>query len=1045
MRSINLSHAGCDGADDETMEQKSVSDKTDEVTRESVSSFEALVHHFHPSYIAQGGSNVVAPNIIGCNVGNLNISISTGQESNCDTADTLQPQRDRVAECQQELKAALRRDYSHFFEGMVAKTDKVSLNKIYTELYVTEGGSGEVNQEHEVRQIETASRIHVAQEKSIHCNHLFVPQPGRENRVRTVITRGVAGIGKTVSVKKFTLDWAEGKENTNLDFVFPLSFRDLNLMKEKTLSLVDLLSEIFPQTKNTGIFVNGKNKMLFILDGLDESRLSLDFHENELMSDVTQETKVDVLLTNLIRGKLLPWALVWITSRPVASSQIPLEHIDLVTEVRGFNNPQKDEYFRKKISDKSLADRVIKHVKSCRSLHIMCHIPVFCWMAASVLEKKLETNDGKDMPRNLTQMYIHFLSLYADDMEKRPLGRRGSKIDYLRNNIMSLGELAFKELEKGHLIFYESDLNQNGIDVMEASMFSGVYTEIFSEELTLGKEKMFCFVHLSIQEFFAALYVYLRFHNDNFNVLIKKSSSSRRFPFRPASELILYKEAVEKALRCKNGHFDIFLRFLLGLSLESNQTLLKRLMTSNKPNQKTRTEIIKHLKDKIRANPSPDRCLNLFHCLNELNDRSLVDEIQNYLRPDHLNRAKLSAAQWATLVFVLLTSEEELSVFELSSYTRSEEGLLRLLPVMKTAQAANVNACNLTVTCCANLANGISLSQLRELDLGNNNLTDEGIKRLSGGLRSSKLETLRLRSCSLTEPSSGVLAKVISSASCCLKVLDLSDNDLLDVGVGKLCGGLGSPHCKLEILILSLCRLTEESCIFLAAALNSSGLRELDLSYNHPGHSGLQLLSALRDDPRCSVEELRVEECGESRIQPGPKKYTKKLTLDPNTAHRDLSLSEGNRKATRWTEQPYPDHPERFEFWRQVLCTEGLTGRCYWETEWSGRAFIGVAYRRMSRKGEGHDSWLGKNESSWGLNCNSSGYRTWHRGMETAVAIQLVSNRVGVFLDWPAGKLSFFQVSGGELTLLHSFHATFTEPVYPGFRLGWVDSTVYLC
>ncbi|XP_036936202.1 NACHT, LRR and PYD domains-containing protein 3-like isoform X3 [Acanthopagrus latus] len=1040
MRSINLSHAGCDGADDETMEQKSVSDKTDEVTRESVSSFEALVHHFHPSYIAQGGSNVVAPNIIGCNVGNLNISISTGQESNCDTADTLQPQRDRVAECQQELKAALRRDYSHFFEGMVAKTDKVSLNKIYTELYVTEGGSGEVNQEHEVRQIETASRIHVAQEKSIHCNHLFVPQPGRENRVRTVITRGVAGIGKTVSVKKFTLDWAEGKENTNLDFVFPLSFRDLNLMKEKTLSLVDLLSEIFPQTKNTGIFVNGKNKMLFILDGLDESRLSLDFHENELMSDVTQETKVDVLLTNLIRGKLLPWALVWITSRPVASSQIPLEHIDLVTEVRGFNNPQKDEYFRKKISDKSLADRVIKHVKSCRSLHIMCHIPVFCWMAASVLEKKLETNDGKDMPRNLTQMYIHFLSLYADDMEKRPLGRRGSKIDYLRNNIMSLGELAFKELEKGHLIFYESDLNQNGIDVMEASMFSGVYTEIFSEELTLGKEKMFCFVHLSIQEFFAALYVYLRFHNDNFNVLIKKSSSSRRFPFRPASELILYKEAVEKALRCKNGHFDIFLRFLLGLSLESNQTLLKRLMTSNKPNQKTRTEIIKHLKDKIRANPSPDRCLNLFHCLNELNDRSLVDEIQNYLRPDHLNRAKLSAAQWATLVFVLLTSEEELSVFELSSYTRSEEGLLRLLPVMKTAQAANVNACNLTVTCCANLANGISLSQLRELDLGNNNLTDEGIKRLSGGLRSSKLETLRLRSCSLTEPSSGVLAKVISSASCCLKVLDLSDNDLLDVGVGKLCGGLGSPHCKLEILIL-----TEESCIFLAAALNSSGLRELDLSYNHPGHSGLQLLSALRDDPRCSVEELRVEECGESRIQPGPKKYTKKLTLDPNTAHRDLSLSEGNRKATRWTEQPYPDHPERFEFWRQVLCTEGLTGRCYWETEWSGRAFIGVAYRRMSRKGEGHDSWLGKNESSWGLNCNSSGYRTWHRGMETAVAIQLVSNRVGVFLDWPAGKLSFFQVSGGELTLLHSFHATFTEPVYPGFRLGWVDSTVYLC
>lgn len=573
-------------------------------------------------------------------------------------------------------------------EGMTTEANKVSLNKIYTELYITEGGSGEVNKEHEVRQIEMASRTHVTQEKSIHCNHLFVPLRGRDYSIRTVITRGVAGIGKTVSVNKFTLDWAEERENTNLEFVFPLSFRELNLMKKKTLSLVELLSVLFPETKDTGIFSNCRNKMLFILDGLDESRLSLDFDKSEIISDVTQETKIAVLLTNLIRGRLLPLALVWITSRPVASSQIPMEYIDLMTEVRGFNNPQKDEYFRRKISNESLASKVIAHVKSCRSLHIMCHIPVFCWMAASVLEKKLAMADSKDTPKTLTQMYIHFLSLYEDDMNKRLSGRRESNTDCVRNNLISLGELAFKELEKGNLIFYESDLYENGIKITQASMFSGVYTQFFNEQPTLCKQKMFCFVHLSIQEFFAALYVFLKFNDDNFNVLIKKSSSSRRFPFRDSSELILYKEAVEKALQSKDGHFDIFLRFLLGLSLESNQTQLKHLMTNNRTKPKTRTEIIKHIKEKIRASPSPDRCLNLFHCLNELNDCSLVDEIQSYLRSGSLNQADLSPAQWATLVFVLLTSDEDLSVFKLSNYTRSEEGLLRLLPVVKNARVA---------------------------------------------------------------------------------------------------------------------------------------------------------------------------------------------------------------------------------------------------------------------------------------------------------------------------------------------------------------------
>lgn len=1036
------------------MEQIHVTDETEEILK--VPSIQAAVHH--PTYTAQNGSNVVAPSINGSHITNLCININSTTQAGsvissqegpqCDRrdgCDTMQPQTVTVADCQKELKLTLKRKFSHLLEGMRSEANKTPLNQIYTELYITEGGGYEVNIEHEVRQIESTSRICVTQEKSIHCNHLFDPLPGRDRPVRTVVTRGVAGIGKTVSANKFTLDWAEETANTHLEFVFPLSFRELNLMRKKEFSLVELLGVFFPEIKDAEIFRDVKKNILFILDGLDESRLSLDFNKCEIMSDVKQPTQITVLLTNLIRGRLLPLALVWITSRPVASSQIPEEYTDLVTEVRGFNNRQKDEFFRRKISDDTLATRVIAHVKSCRSLHIMCHIPVFCWMAASVLVKKLLTEDSKDMPKTLTQMYIHFLCLYVENMKKRLPGRRESNAENVRQNLLSLGKLAFKELDKGHLIFYERDLAMNGINAAQASMFSGIYTQVFNEEMTLCEEKMFCFVHLSVQEFFAALYVFLTFHNDNVNVLVKRSSTSRRFLFRESSELILYKEAVEKALRCESGHFDIFLRFLLGLSLESNQTLLKHLMTSNRTHQKTRGEIVSHIKERIRANPSPDRCLNLFHCLNELNDHSLTKEIQSYLNSGSLSTAKLSPAQWATLVFVLLTSEEELSVFELSNYSRSDEGLLRLLPVVKTARVAKLNSCKLTVACCAALAAAVSSSQLRELDLSHNNLKDAGLMQLSASLKKNKLETLRLRSCGLTEHSSNALASLISSAKSQLKLLDLADNDLQDEGVKKLSTGVGTPHCTLETLGLSLCRVSEEGCVFLASALLSCRLTELDLSYNHPGNSGLTLLAALLEEPRCSLERLSVEQCGECRMQPGPLKYAQKLTLDPNTAHEDISLSGGNRRANRWTPQPYPDHPERFDFWVQVLCKEGLTGRCYWEAEWSGRALIGVTYRRMCRKGEGHDCWLGRNQSSWGLNCNKDGYKALHNGVSTAVTASHVSCKVGVYLDWPAGTLSFYRVSCGTLTLLHTFHTHFAEPVYPGFHLGWVDTTVYLC
>ncbi|KAM6945657.1 uncharacterized protein FYW47_017967 [Aplochiton taeniatus] len=396
-----------------------------------------------------------------------------------------------------------------------------------------------------------------------------------------------------------------------------------------------------------------------------------------------------------------------------------------------------------------------------------------------------------------------------------------------KKTIVSLGKLAFQQLEKGNLIFYESDLTECGIDVRAASVCSGVFTQIFREERGL----------------------YQRQDKDKQNVLEEPPSPSDQ------SLHSVHRVAVHKDLQSKER---------------------PRLLSFLKKNKKNVGK-----EPPSTSNPS----LHSVH-------RVAVDKA---------------------------LQKEELVVFDLKKYSRSEAGLLKLLPVLEAKAPRR--------------------------------------------------------------------------------------------------------------LLLSGCQITQKGCAFLASA---------DL--------GVKLLSDELSRTTFKLETLRVDG-GEFRFKPGFTKYACDLTLDPNTANRNLSLSEENRKVTsRGEKQPYPDHPERFDFLEQVLCREGLTGsRWYWEVERRGVVSIGVTYRGINRRGEGEDCLLGYNIKSWSLFCNDNSYSARHNKKRTLSPVYPSgSTRVGVYLDCPGGTLSFYRVSSDTLTLIHTFHSTFTEPFYPGFRVWWEGSSVSL-
>ncbi|CAI5653245.1 unnamed protein product [Oreochromis niloticus] len=1052
-----------------------------------------------------------------------------------------------VKSVKQKLKDHLQEKFTWINEG--TSDGRSRLNSVYRKLYVTQQV-----QEFGFRPHEILDHFNVPDQQSsfsqvfyqrINFSNIFKPgrihvqqQPARDKTIQRVMMKGIAGIGKTFAVQNFAVNWAEGKSNQHIDFLFVLPFRELNMLRDADYSLLQLLLHFYPEIKpleGTQQLVH--KQVLLIFDGLDESRFPLDFDGAVRIREIDQRSTVDVLLTNLIQGNLLPRALLWVTSRPAAASQIPSKYIDQMTEVQGFTEQQKESYFRKRFRTANQAEEILSRLRRMISFYFMGHIPVFCCIISEVFRKGWSDERSRSIT-TMTELYIYYLLIQTQRTRQKYAGKSSKKRSKQKEPqaqnsamLLNLSKLAFEQLQKGNIIFYEEDLTESGIDVDEASVFCGFCSEILKEERGLYKKKMFSFVHLSFQEFLAALYMYHCILTDNLSTL----KSFLDVDPTDLSFLDLQKKVVDKALQSKKGQLDLFLCFFVGFSLESNQTMLQSLLPQVKSSSDTSEEMKGYLKNFHVKDIPPERYINLFLCKFELKEERFQDDIRMYLD----SGASLSPIDCAVLSTMMQISGEVLEELDLTKSNTPFIGTEKLIQQIRNCKKAVLKSDHISSDHSSVLLSILESADscLRELHLVCfSNFIDDFLYDLFAVLQSPdcKLETLRLSGFSLDFTNCYILASILQSKQsplkvldltncmyshpkddsgyytrelkinenyedfideltlltvipsaligpicrleqfsmpgcylknkCCqvfasvlssnsqLRQLDLSCNDLQDLGAQLLSVGLGSSKCRLETLRLSCCGITQEGCVFLASALksNPSHLRELDVSYNHPGVSGVKLLLERLNDPECSLETLNVDHNEEHWVDPQLlNKYACDLTFDPNTVNENLLLSECDRKVSYTEEkQSYPDHPERFDRVKQVLCREALTGRCYWEVEWETLVYIGVAYKSLPRKGY----WdIDHSDRSWcfSINC-SDGYSFQHRFKKTFIPVPYIDSkafltrrkRLGLFLDWPAGILSFYSLSGDTKTLIHTFHTTFTEPLYPAFTVYYGTLTL---
>ncbi|XP_027480178.2 NACHT, LRR and PYD domains-containing protein 3 isoform X5 [Zalophus californianus] len=797
--------------------------------------------------------------------------------------------------------------------------ESVNLNKRYTRLRLVKEHQSQQEREHELLAIgRTSTKTLDSPMSSLNMEFLFEPDDQHSEPVHTVVFQGAAGIGKTILARKIMLDWASEKiYRDRFDYLFYIHCREVSLGTRRSLG--DLIVSCCPDP-NPPIhkIVSKPSRILFLMDGFDELQGAFDEHTEALCTNWRKVERGDILLSSLIRKRLLPEASLLITTRPVALEK--LQHLldrPRHVEILGFSEAKRKEYFFKYFSDEQQATEAFRLIQENEILFTMCFIPLVCWIVCTGLKQQMDS--GKSLAqtsKTTTAVYVFFLSSLLQSCGE-------NQKHQVSANIRGLCSLAADGIWNQKILFEECDLRNHGLQRADVSAF--LRMNLFQKEVDC--EKFYSFIHMTFQEFFAAMYYLLE--EEEQEGMRNLPWSSSKLPNRDVTVLL------ENYGKFEKGYLIFVVRFLFGLVNQERTSYLEKKL-SCKISQQIRLELLKWIKEKAEAKNlqiQPSQ-LELFYCLYEMQEEDFVRkamghfpkiEISLSTRMDHvvssfcienchsveslslrllhnspkeeedeeeeeegqhsevdhcvpldphaaythrLVNCHVTVSLWQGLFSVLSTNSLNLTELNLSDNALGDPGI-KVLCEMLQRPGCNIRRlwlgqCCLSHQCCFNISSVLSSNQkLVELDLSHNTLGDFGIRLLCVGLRHlfCNLKKLWLMNSGLTSGCCPALSSVLSTNQK-LTHLYLRGNALGDTGVKLLCEGLLHPNCKLQILELDGCGLTSHCCWDLSTLLTSNkSLRELSLGSNDLDDLGVMLLCEVLKQQGCCLKSLKLSIC----------------------------------------------------------------------------------------------------------------------------------------------------------------------------------------
>ncbi|KAM9149514.1 NACHT, LRR and PYD domains-containing protein 3-like isoform 1-T1 [Pangshura tecta] len=791
--------------------------------------------------------------------------------------DNLSP---KGSDYQKEYREHIQGEYQKIEDRNARMGEHVNLDQRYTELLIIKEYRQREEKEHEII---TRGRKHtelMAHQTSLaKINVLF--DPGRNQQItKTVVLQGAAGIGKTMTARKIMLDWAAGKlYQKKFDYVFYINCRKINLVTVEQ-SMADLVLDNCPNGKGPIKEIFEKpEKLLFLIDGFDELNSGLDMEEDSLWSDPFEKKPVKIILCSLLRKKVLQKSFLLITTRPTALEKLKQNlKFPCYAEIMGFSGEERKEYFHKFFGDEKKATQAFNFVKENEMLFTMCFVPIVCWIICTVMKQQMEKReDLSQTSKTTTSVYLLFLSTLLTD-------HFADSIQQSKTTLWKLCSLAADGILERKILFEEDDLKKHNLSLPKIhSLF--LNTNVFQKDTE--RESVYSFIHLTFQEFFAALFYVLEEDEET----MKKSLSSKK---EVNSLLKIYGPS-------KNNYLMLTVRFLFGLlNKERLNDMEKKLHC--KTSSAVKLDLLKWFEaeaKKISSLPYKDYeelhdQLELFHCLYESQEEEFAKSAMDNFQDIRLEHIKLTTMDEISLSFCVKNCCSKQSLY-LCNCTlgigEREEGwiaklrkwLFPLNPEIKDLRTStayslcqglkdpncklktiSLSSCKLSSAFPEHLSPKTLFTNesLEELDLSANKLGDSGLKHLCEGLKHPhcNLQILLLWQCHLTTACCEDLAAALSTNQS-LTELELSGNKLGDSGIKLLCEGLKHARCKLQKLVVWDCQLTDACCGALSSLLSTNqSLRELNLSGNKLSYSGVKLLSEGVKHPNCQLQKLDLSE-----------------------------------------------------------------------------------------------------------------------------------------------------------------------------------------